>query len=750
MAQKRSSQRGIVRLATSFVLAGFAALLGAAGCSAESGSSEGIGSLQQGLSCNKLVGCPLDDGCADWSCNLATSTCVVKVLIPDGEKCSDANGATGLCVANQCAAGCYEKGSERGILKVHLGTEPGSCGAIGGVCDNCIGTDQCTIYRCDSEKRVCDNATVPDDKPCNDRSGTCYKGVCCAGCLDAQGVCQQGNAVTACGKSPPGAGHQLCKSCADADVCTTDVCKADGSCSHGAAPDGLSCADANTCDGAEKCQGGKCTPPATFNCPSDGNACHAPSCDAQMQCSQKLLTGNGCPDGNKCNGDEICNNGTCQPGVAPTCNDNNPCTIDTCDKDAGCSHRPTEAGSNCDDGDLCNGIGACDGAGKCVVKASQTCNDSNPCTDDVCVPDKGCTTVNNTLGCNDGDPCTTVDKCTAGSCVGTAPATCDDGVACTTDTCTKGVGCKNTAVADNTPCSDGSACSTGDRCVAGQCKPTGGVICPEDANPCTTATCDPVQGSVCGVKNDDTLKCQIDKCHAFTQCVAGVCPTSALIDCNDANPCTADACDPATGCTHVPDDTASCSDGDLCTTADKCRNGVCAVTPVECLPIDDCHVAGECNPKTGNCDDPRAPDETACANGKGACLSGKCELGPDAGEGGAGGEGTGGTVGQGGEPAAVAGAGGVSNEPNVGGEPSTEPTAGKAGSKATGGSTTAEGGAPEEDVRAFVRNPGGCSCTVPHSPSSSVAWLGGLVLIGALAHRRRVRPNAAIQNRDVP
>ena len=745
MAQKRSSQRGVVRLATSLVLAGFAALLGVAGCSADSGSSEGIGSLQQGLTCNKLGGCPPDDSCGDWSCNTITFTCQVKVLIPDGDKCGDASGATGVCVSSQCAAGCFEKGSEKGILKVHRGLEPGSCGAIGGACENCIGADQCTIYQC-SENRLCDSAVVPDDKPCNDNSGTCYKGLCCAGCLDAQDVCQQGNAVAACGKSPPGAGHQACKSCADADVCTTDLCRLDGSCGHGAVQDGLSCADANTCDGAETCQGGKCTPPASFDCPSDGNACHAPSCDAQQQCSQKLLTGNGCPDGNKCNGDETCNNGVCQPGVTPSCNDNNPCTIDACDRNAGCTHVPTDAGSDCDDANLCNGIGSCDGAGKCVIKASQICNDSNPCTDDVCVPDKGCTTVNNTLGCNDGDPCTTVDKCAAGSCAGSVPKSCDDGLPCTIDTCTKGVGCTTTPAIDNTPCNDGNNCNVGDHCEAGQCKPTSGKVCTPDANPCTATTC---SADVCGNTNDNSLKCQIDKCHELTQCVDGACPAGAAIDCNDANPCTADACDPAAGCTHIADDTASCSDGDLCTSADKCKNGVCAVTPVACQPIDDCHVAGECNSKTGNCDDPRAPDDTECANGKGACSSGKCELGPDAGQGGAGGDGTGGTVAQGGDPAGVGGMGGAGREPTEGGDPSTEPTAGKAGSKATGGSTTAEGGAPEEDLRVFVRDPGGCSCTVPQSPPSRLQWLGGLALVGALARRRRMRLDAAAQNRRV-
>lgn len=733
MVQKRSSERGLVRLAMAVLLSAFAALLGASGCSAGA-SDEALGSVQEGLACGKLSGpCPASDSCGTWSCNLLTSTCSVKVLTPDGDKCTDASGATGLCVSSQCVAGCYEKGSEKGIVQVHLGTEPGFCGAIGAPCSDCVGTDSCTNYLCGS-KRACGTSPVPDDKPCTDNSGTCYKGICCAGCLDGNGVCQPGSAVTACGKSPPGAGHTICTSCVDADACTTDICNKDGSCGHGVAPDNTSCADANTCDGAETCQMGKCTPPANFNCPSDGNVCHAPTCDAQMNCSQKLLTGTGCPDGDKCNGDETCNNGVCAAGTKPNCDDKNPCTIDDCDPKTGCTHKPTEAGSDCDDGDLCNGVGACDGGGKCVVKPSPVCNDGNPCTDDVCVPAKGCTTVNNSLGCNDGDPCTTVDKCSGGSCVGSSPKNCDDGISCTNDTCVKGVGCTNTAVADNTPCDDGNDCNTGDRCVSGQCKATGGKVCPEDGNPCTVATC---SADVCGFANDNSLRCQIDKCHEFTACVNGACPAGAPIDCNDANPCTTDGCDPATGCTHVADDAASCNDGDLCTTDDACKAGKCAGTALECTPIDDCHVAGKCSATTGSCDDPRAPDDTECDKGKGLCSSGKCVPNPDAAVGGAG---------AGGEPATAAG-----GEPTItpGGDQGGEPTtAGGAGTdtpvttagKSSAGSSSNEGGAPEVPDHVFVRDPGGCSCSIPASPKSRLGWLGGLALALALARRRRGRP----------
>ena len=84
------------------------------------------------------------------------------------------------------------------------------------------------------------------------------------------------------------------------------------------------------------------------------------------------------------------------------------------------------------------------------------------------------------------------------------------------------------------------------------------------------------------------------------------CTSSA--DCDDANPCTKDACG-ATGCTYTPDDQASCDDGDACTDGDACSQGACSGVARVCddenaCTIDWC-VAGECK---------AAPDESAeCA-----------------------------------------------------------------------------------------------------------------------------------------
>ena len=117
---------------------------------------------------------------------------------------------------------------------------------------------------------------------------------------------------------------------------------------------------------------------------------------------------------------------------------------------------------------------------------------------------------------------------------------CDDGNACTTDTCDEGNdACIHTPVT----CDDGDTCTTDTYDPA-----TGCVFAPidcDDGNACTTDSCDPAVGCV-----------------------------HDAVECEDANPCTDDTCDPASGCVYV-NNTAPCDDGNVCTTNDACANGAC-------------------------------------------------------------------------------------------------------------------------------------------------------------------------------
>jgi hypothetical protein len=77
-------------------------------------------------------------------------------------------------------------------------------------------------------------------------------------------------------------------------------------------------------------------------------------------------------------------------------------------------------------------------------------------------------------------------------------------------------------------------------------------------------------------------------------------------------------------------DGTPCDDGNACTHTDTCQAGVCAGgTPPVCAASDQCHTAGSCDPATGACSNPMAPDGTACDDNKpctsdDVCTGGAC------------------------------------------------------------------------------------------------------------------------------
>lgn len=100
------------------------------------------------------------------------------------------------------------------------------------------------------------------------------------------------------------------------------------------------------------------------------------------------------------------------------------------------------------------------------------------------------------------------------------------------------------------------------------------------------------------------------------------------VTCAAADAChTAGTCDPATGqCSSppAPEDTA-CDDGDACTKADRCQSGTCTGSQVDCAAADACHMAGTCDPKAG-CSNPAA-DGTPCNDADACTKADACEKG---------------------------------------------------------------------------------------------------------------------------
>lgn len=96
--------------------------------------------------------------------------------------------------------------------------------------------------------------------------------------------------------------------------------------------------------------------------------------------------------------------------------------------------------------------------------SSFSCDDGNVCTDDSCDLASGCIyTDDDSNTCADGNACTTPDVCVSGNCVGGAPVSCNDGIACTDDSCNPASGCMFTPV--DSHCDDSNDCTV-DVCSA--------------------------------------------------------------------------------------------------------------------------------------------------------------------------------------------------------------------------------------------------------------------------------------------
>ena len=200
-------------------------------------------------------------------------------------------------------------------------------------------------------------------------------------------------------------------------------------------------------------------------------------------------------------------------------------------------------------------------------------------------------------------------------------------------TCDPSTGlCSTPAAPADTPCDDGDACTTRDACAAGVCVGASPVVCPA-AGPChESARCDPATGAcVAPPLGDDTPCDDADACTRTDRCQAGTCVGGEPVTCPAADTChVAGACDPATGTCSTPaaPDATPCDDGDACTRQDGCVAGVCeGADRVTCPAADACHVAGTCDPATGTCATPAVADDTPCNDADACTRADRCRAG---------------------------------------------------------------------------------------------------------------------------
>ena len=441
-------------------------------------------------------------------------------------------------------------------------------GAPPGCCDHdleCPYTWVCLDNAC---VECLSDSDCPDFNPCT--SDTCGEDSVCIhtqieGCCNTDSECEDQNACTedrcvelACELT------DISATCDTGNPCTDDICDALQGCAS--TLNEAECDDGDPCTLGDVCSGGGCVSGLEKLICADENPCTDEACVLGEGC---VFTDNfnTCDDANICTLGDTCLDGLCAGPLALDCDDNNPCTVDTCDVLSGCVHTPGPG--PCEDGNACTLGDLCDEAGGCTPGEALVCDDGEPCTEDFCVPESGCEISPKSALCEDGDPCTESDQCSEGVCVAGAQVLCDDADVCTDDFCESGIGCATSF--NSAACDDGDACTEGDICSEGVCLSGGPLDC-EDDNPCTTDPCLPESGCTAA---SNTEPCDdADVCTGGDVCVDGACVGELLELCDDGNPCTDDLCDPELGCTFV-ENTLPCDDSEPCTSGDVCSGGLC-------------------------------------------------------------------------------------------------------------------------------------------------------------------------------
>ncbi|MCX6781229.1 MAG: hypothetical protein NT003_03910 [Candidatus Magasanikbacteria bacterium] len=310
-------------------------------------------------------------------------------------------------------------------------------------------------------------------------------------------------------------------------------------------------------------------------------------------------------------------------------------TLDTIDPNIVLCKTGWKIGDPCTNGNLCQVDAKCDQLGQCTGSPI-LCNDGNPCTVDQCLdPHTGCdfSKINTGDTCNDGNACTEHDTCSsAGTCNGDKPVLCDDANECTTNTCDTKKGCVF-PFNSGAKCNDDNLCTSPDLCLNGLCQAGQATVC-NDSNPCTTDLCDTKTGLCVFTPYLGQQPCSDgNACTQNDACEKGDCKAGPPVKCPTSDACTKGSCNSASGdCeyVYVGASTSSCTDGDACTEGDHCipgaasGSGKCIGTVKSCADGNEC-TTDSCDPNSG-CVNP--PDDGAtCSDGSKCTDQDKCKQG---------------------------------------------------------------------------------------------------------------------------
>ena len=366
--------------------------------------------------------------------------CAGGALCPGGTVC----GGEGFCVpaAGDCLCGELAANAEA-KTPCSRGNEHGTCEGVRTCMNEGAAATGCTAAEpaaelCDGEDNDCDAAV---DEKFPEKGDTCTQG---GGSCAQVGVmiCDEDGGGTHCSVT----GTPATTPCDDGDPCSVGTaCTGgpDSTCGGGAV---YACTGAcRDCDGTGACALG---PGVCFI--GSGGPCDPTDPGCKGTCYSAGMDPTGVVDGHE-KGSASCS--YCNPAQPGLWSDRPPaweclsggCELlvwqppTICGPDGACTPPETAA---CDDGIDCTGD-ACDPAAGCShAPQSAACEDDVSCTVDLCVVGQGCSNEPSDEACEDGE-------CTADWCdpdkgcqhsweKGTCP---DDGLVCTVDVCTEGIGC---------------------------------------------------------------------------------------------------------------------------------------------------------------------------------------------------------------------------------------------------------------------------------------------------------------------
>ncbi len=350
----------------------------------------GNGTVCDGLEmCNPATGacdpgvplvCDDNNVCTDDSCDAVLGCQHVNNtgICDDGTACTTGDTCTaGACVGVPviCDNGTVCDGLE--TCDAVLGCQPGTP-------PDCDDLNPCTDDSCDP---ILGCQHVNNTNPCTDGTECTVGDVCTGGlCLGVPLVCDDGDACNGAETCDAFLGCQpgTPPTCDDNNSCTDDACVSPGGCVF-TNDDTNGCSDNDLCTSADACVAGVCVGSPVFCSNND-------ACDGVETCNP---TTGLCDPGTPltCDDNNLCTDDSCDPGTgcvnapnANPCDDGSACTSgDTCAASA-CVGTPVQ----CDDNNACNGVETCDPALGCQIGTTLVCNDNDECTVDSCDPDVGC------------------------------------------------------------------------------------------------------------------------------------------------------------------------------------------------------------------------------------------------------------------------------------------------------------------------------------------------------------------------